>query len=241
MSLRLVHPHTGEALEPLYIDKFGQARWPILGASEDDEDKDDKEKDKDDADSGGDSKDDSDSGSGSSEDKDKSKDGDSKDLEAQIQNLTDRMKAADRRADAAEKKAREYEDKDKDKVEILERDLGEAQKENETLKTEIADLRFANAFALNAKYTWQDPEVVLGLLRKREDVEVQEDGSLKGLEKALDAIAKDKPFLVKDGDEEDDKDDDKDGRPPRAGSKTGSTRNKDGKVDEKAVRKKFRI
>jgi hypothetical protein len=237
MSQRLVHPHTGVALEPLWTDKFGRVHWPILGASEDDG-----EEDKDrDGDSGADSDKDSDGGSGSSEDKDKSKATGDEDLRKEAESLRERMKAADRRADAAEKRAREYEDKDKDKVEILERDLSEVTSERDTLKTEVADLRFANAFALHGKYTWQDPEIVLGILRKREEATLEDDGTIKGLDKALDAIAKEKPYLLKgNGDDEDDDKSDKDG-PPRSGSATGSTKNKQGKPDEQKIRKKYRI
>lgn len=244
---KMIHPHTGEALRPLFTDKFGRVHWPMLGASGDDSggsgdsgDEDDTDGDKD-----GDKSKKKDDDSSGGDDKDKSKSDDGKKYsEAEYQSVKERMQAADRRASEAEKKVRDAEDKDRSKVEVLERDLGEAKTKITDLEKVNEDLRFANAFALSNGYTWNDPEVVLDLLRKREDVTV-EDGEVKGLEKALKDIAKKKPYLVKDGDDDgdDDKDDDdEDKRPPRSGSSTGSGKKKSqSKKDEAALRQKYRL
>lgn len=148
-----------------------------------------------------------------------------------------RMQAADKRAADLEKKVKEFEDKDKSELEKAQSDLKTAQDTLAEKDKVILDLRFENAFALKTKYSWHDPEVVLGILRKRDDVEIKEDGTIEGLDKALDAIAKDKPFLVK----KEDDDDGGDGKGSASGSGTGSGRRGDQKIaDEDKLRSKYK-
>lgn len=147
--------------------------------------------------------------------------------------IVDRMKAADRNAQAALAKVKEYEDKNKDEVtKATEKaaELESAVKERDEI---IKSLRLENAFALNQKFSWHDPSDVLELVRKRDDVSIDEDGKVVGLDKALDDIAAKKKYLVKsDGSDA--------GDPPASGSSTGSGRRKDQKtIDQELLRKKY--
>lgn len=184
--------------------------------------------------SGGDGSGENDGGDGSEGQTDGKKDGDVISKE-EYDKIVDRMKAADRNAQAALAKVKEYEDKDK----------GELEKATETVQTltaqvqerdeVIKSLRLENTFALNTKYSWHDPSDVMELIRKREDVTIDEDGKVKGLDKALDDIAAKKKYLVKqDGQQEQEQD------PPPSGSSTGSGQRGKGKgTDAEALRKKY--
>lgn len=70
-------------------------------------------------------------------------------------------------------------------------DLVAAQKKNDELQIQIA-------FLASSKFTWHDAGVALQLVNGFGDIEVK-DGEVKGLDKAIDKMAKDKPFLVKAG------------------------------------------
>lgn len=149
--------------------------------------------------------------------------------------LKARMQAADKSAAEALKKVKEFEDKDKSETERLTSQVEDLTKTNADLVEENKRLRFDNAFAMQSKHSWQDPEIVLGLVRNHEAVTVEEDGTIKGLDKALEAIAKTKPYLLK-------SDEGGDGQqpPPASGSGTGSGKKNDpSKMDEDALRKKY--
>lgn len=239
MSQRLIHPHTGQALEPVWTSKTGRIMWPIMGAAEDDnggegstEENASGEGSKEEA--GDDGKKGSEGSDGKSTE-DKTEDDDKvskKDLIA----ITERMKAADRRADAAEKKVKDFEDKDKDELTKATEKVTDLETSIQTLTKENQSLRLENSFALNNSFTWHDPSVVMDLVRKRDDVVIEEDGTVKGMDEALKKVAKDKPFLVKS-----DEDGDGSSGPPRTGSRAGTGRGKDGKPDDKAIRSRFRI
>jgi hypothetical protein len=154
----------------------------------------------------------------------------------EYERLKARMSAADKSAAEALKKVKEYEDKDKSETERLTGQVEELTKANADLVEQNKRLQFDNAFAMQSKHSWQDPEIVLGLVRGHEAITVEDDGTIKGLDKALEAIAKAKPFLLKDGD---DTEDDASGGGP-TGSATGSKKKNDpAKMDEDALRKKY--
>jgi hypothetical protein len=146
-----------------------------------------------------------------------------------------RMKAADKNAADALKKVKEYEDKDKSETERLSSEVEDLKKVNEGLADENKRLKFDNAFALQSKHSWQDPEIVLGIVRNHEAVSIDDDGTVSGMEKALDAIAKAKPFLLKTEEGGGDS-----GPTGPSGSSTGSSKKNDpSKMDEDALRKKY--
>lgn len=102
--------------------------------------------------------------------------------------LKTRMQAADRRAAAAEAKLAEVEPIAA-KVPDLEK---QAEKNAETIKK----LRIDNAFLTSSEVEWVDAEAALRLVDLSE-VEIKDDGTVKGLKEALAALAEKKPYLVK--------------------------------------------
>lgn len=187
---------------------------------------------------GGDSGDTGDSGLGQGEDTGTPKEGSETVSKEDHERLKARMQAADKTAAEALKKVKEYEDKDKSETERLTSQVEDLTKTNADLMEQNKRLQFDNAFALSSKHSWQDPEIVLGLVRNHDDVTIEDDGTIKGLDKALDAIAKAKPFLLKEsgGDEEGGDS----GPTGKSGSSTGSTKKNDSsKMDADALRKKY--
>lgn len=147
--------------------------------------------------------------------------------------LKARMVAADKNTAEALKKVKEYEDKDKSETERLSGQVEELTKANETLAEENKRLKFDNAFALNSKHSWQDPEIVLGLVRNHAEVTIEDDGTVKGLDKALEDISKTKPFLLKDKEDTEE-------NSSASGTSTGAGRKKDKtSVDQDSLRKKY--
>lgn len=232
MGQRLIHPLTGQYIEPVYISKAGRVFWPILGAAEGDGD--DDKKDKDDASGEGSGSDKGDAGDKGSEGSgDKSTEGDDKVSKEDLDAVTARMKAADQRASAAEKKVKEYEDKDKSELDKATTEVEELKKANVGLTETVQSLRLENSFALNTSFMWEDPALVFDIVQKREDVTIDDDGKVAGMDNALKAIAKDRPYLLKK---------DGEGNPlPRTGSKVGSGKPDQDTKDEAALRKKYRV
>lgn len=106
-----------------------------------------------------------------------------------------RMKAADRRANTAEAKVAE--------LEPIAAKVPELEKQVEKGEEQIKKLRIDNAF-LTSDVDWVDAEAALRLVDLSE-VEIKDDGTVKGLKEALEALAKAKPYLVKPAAEEEGK------------------------------------
>lgn len=115
--------------------------------------------------------------------------------EDDIQAVLRRMQAADRAKSAAELKVREFENKNKTELEKAQSDLAEVTAKAEAAEKALLETRIHNKFLASNKYNWHDPETALKLLDLA-DVEVKEDGSVDGLDKAIESLAKAKPFLV---------------------------------------------
>lgn len=123
-----------------------------------------------------------------------------------------RAKEAKDRADAAEtalaevnKRLKDIEDKDKSESEKAKADAEAALAAKEKADADLIvaqnkndELQIQIAFLASSKYTWHDAGVALKLVSDFGEVEVK-DGEVKGLDKAIDKMAKDKPFLVKAG------------------------------------------
>lgn len=191
-----------QALMDHHKARFGG--WSMM-ADEDDDDSDDD----DDSAGGGDDKknksgsdDDDSSGDDDDDDDDDADDSDKPVSRAEFDRMMKRMKAADQRADKAEKRLREIDDADKtdlqkanDRVEELEGQVGEL---TSTLQSE----RLNNAFlSLADGPTWHKPATALKLAQTDgylEDV-VSDDGTVdqKALASALKQLAKDHEYLVK--------------------------------------------
>lgn len=230
-----------EQRSPLGILRSGRPVWPIFGAEPDDDDADDQDDLDDDED---DEDDESATGADKSKAKAKDKEGDDDDLkdrvedaEARAARYKKRMQAADRKNSelAARVAALEKGKGEGDKDGEPSKELTEAKQEVESLRAANSTLRVENSFLLNNKFSWHDPEDVLALVLKDEDVEVDEDGNVEGMEAALKRIAKKKPWLVKqadstgddDGDDDDDDEDEDDApaarrtRRPSGGAQNG--------------------
>jgi len=103
-----------------------------------------------------------------------------------------RMKAADRRANTAEARVAE--------LEPIAAKVPELEKQVEAEKEAVRKLRIDNAF-LTSDVEWVDAEAALRLVDLSE-VEIKDDGTVKGLKEALAALAEKKPYLVKQKEDE---------------------------------------
>lgn len=106
--------------------------------------------------------------------------------------------------------------------------------QKQTIRQEFTDL-ISNP---KAKIKFKDPKVAFRLL-DLDEVEVDEDGDVDGLEDAIKALAEEAPYLlVGKADKDEDEDEEKPKR--RTGQRTGGSRSK-GKPNEDALRKKYGI
>lgn len=126
---------------------------------------------------------------------------------SEFEALKNRMAAADRRATAAEAKVQEYENKDKTELQLAQDEAAKAAKAQEDLERELRAARIGNAFLISNKYAWHNPDRALSLLDLA-DVTIDDDGKVVGLDKAIDALAKAEPYLIKPSESDDDDDDD---------------------------------
>lgn len=198
----------------------------LIWGAEDDEDDDDEDKDGD--------KDGDKNGADGGTDKDKSSSKEEVVPKSELEALHERMRAADRRASAAELKLREIDDKDKSELDKATRDLGEVTTERDKLKTDLDSVRLQLAFVSDNKFQWNNPKAALKLADLSE-VKIGEDGSVTGLDKALQALAKSDPYLLKGKAEDDDEDED----PPSGSGSTKRRKDDKAKVDKEALARQY--
>lgn len=113
-----------------------------------------------------------------------------KDLEKQIQGLAKGKKTG--------------KDDDGDGADNSEQ-VVELEKDRDALLGANEELRIENAFLRNTKHTWKNPATALKLL-DRSEIDIADDGSIEGLEEALDALAESDPYLLAEQKDEDDED-----------------------------------
>jgi hypothetical protein len=200
---------------PLGYLRSGRAVWPIAGAEpDDDSDEDDSDDGEDDDDTSGASGKGSKKGSKSQRDDDDDEDDDKDDepvSREEFERMRRRMRKADQRAQAAEQALRDKEREGQKPDEQATADLEAARTENATLKETLSSLRLENAFLLSNTVSWHDPELAMREVLKDDDVEIDDEGAVTGLDRALKRLARKKPYLVKqDKASEDDEDDDED-------------------------------
>lgn len=234
--LNLVHPTTGEAPVGFRNPRLGRGEvgfqpiWRIAGGSEDGTG--DGEGD---AGAGDGDGDDGTGGSGDGDDSAGSA-GDGKHGDPRIKELSDEN--ARRRNEAkqlktaleeAQAKLKEHEDASLGELEKAKRDLESATADNAVLADEVRKLRIDNAFLSSNTHSWKNPAAALRLVDLRE-VEIDDEGNVTGLDKALDALAKSDPYLLGE------KDDDGDG-----GTPTGQApaRKPKGNANRDALLKKY--
>jgi hypothetical protein len=117
-------------------------------------------------------------------------------IAAQLEEQRKRTQAADKRAAETEAKLRQLVDKDLPAQEKLTRDLAEAQKTVENLQTTNGNLAIQVAFLKDNTYTWHNAETAMKLVDLSQ-VEIESDGSVKGMKDALKALAAANPYLIK--------------------------------------------
>jgi len=236
-----MHHFTG--LRALGWDTKGRPVWPVMGGSEDHEVE-------------GDTTDTDDEGSeGSEEDEkdtkptkassEKSKE-DKVVPQSRFDKLTKQLQAADRRRTEAENELRQLKDKDLPEAEKLQRDLQEATERADKLQGNFTDLARKYAFLLetgNQKVQWRNPKAALRLA-ELEDLTINDDGSVEGIDEAVRELIKQHPYLVQEAKAEEEDDEAKGTKPkPRSGSPVGSGTNKakkgNGALTDDELRAKF--
>ncbi len=103
--------------------------------------------------------------------------------------------AADQRAGKAEAELKQLRDKDLPALEKAQRDLVEVTAERDQLKIDLKQARLDNAFMGDNTYKWQNPKNALKLA-DLSNVEIDDDGTVRNLKGALDALAKSDPYLL---------------------------------------------
>lgn len=180
----------------------------------------------DDEDQGG--EDDDPSGDEDEDDEDDKGDGDEDDDDPEVKSLKAKIAALEseksrhyKRRKAAEKKIAELEaqisDSSKGKGKDDDGSSEDLRQDNQALASIVRDMRVENAFLRNNQYNWHNVKTALRLLNA-EDVDINDDGSVDGMDEAVEALAKEHPYLLKKG-----KDDDDDDETPSKGAPVGRT------------------
>lgn len=219
------HPKTGAPIEPLGVLPSGKVVWPVLGAASDDPDDpaytgggDDDEDEEDDEDEDEKPSKKKPVKKATKSKKDEDDDEDEDDEEEEDKPTRPERQAARYRTQLREEQKRNremaarlqaLEDKDKKPDEIVSRDLEEAKAKAEKLASRNRQQTLELAFFKANQVEWIDPADALKLV-DLEDVDVDEDGTVDPvqLRKALRALAKAKPHLVKAAKSTESKDDD---------------------------------
>lgn len=119
-----------------------------------------------------------------------------------------RMQAADKRASDLEAKLTAEQRAKMDEHERTKAELADAKTAMETMKTQLSQAQMEVAFLKDNSHKWKNPAAALKLA-DLSGVEVTEDGTVKGLKQALDALAKSDAYLLDaetdDGTNKDDK------------------------------------
>jgi predicted RNase H-like nuclease (RuvC/YqgF family) len=189
-----------QARTPLFMIN-GKPVYPIMGGAEDDQQESEQE---------------SKAGEESEEEEDHSEDDKSKDpriKELSAENARRRHEAK-RLADeleAAKAKLKEHEDADKSETEKLSAQVVELKERTAQLIKVNQELSIKNAFLADKKHAWRNPDSAMKLLDLGE-VEITNDGTVNGLDKAIKKLAESDSYLLEQPDDEGS------GKPPRQAS-----------------------
>lgn len=115
---------------------------------------------------------------------------------SELDQVLNRMKAADQRASKAELELKQIRDKDLPEAEKLKRDFADSQAQVEKLTAANNKLALEVAFLKDNTYAWHNPESALRLVDLSQ-VEIAEDGTVRGLKDALKALATSNDYLIK--------------------------------------------
>ena len=223
-----------EQRSPLGLTRSGRPVWPIRGAEGDDDNDDDDSDEDDDDDDDGDADDKKKKVAKTKAGKDDADNDDDDEDDAPVSaedaaRLKRRMKRADQRASKAENDLRELQRKGTPESEQSKADLEDATSRVTTLTEANRTLRLQNSFLLSNTFTWHDPSDVMEQVLKDEDVDIDDEGHVSGMEAVLKRIAKKKPYLLKtdskssdDNDDDDDAEEDDEERETRTRKSTAS-------------------
>jgi|SRR6185295_7912301 len=147
-------------------------------------------------------------------------------------------------AEALEAQLRERSDKDKSDLEVATRDAKDFKAKYEKVSEDLLAAKVENAFLKftdgKKKYEWQDPDLVLDILNSKYELEIGDDGSVEGLAAAIKELAKDKPFLLVNANDDDG--DGADKKPPvRKGASGGASGARKSEGKETATRNKLLV
>lgn len=126
--------------------------------------------------------------------------------EAEVEALRARMTAADKNNAAAQAALKKLTDAQLSEQERVAKDLEDTKKVNADLEVKVQKQAVENAFLLDSTYKWKNPASALKLVDLSE-VTVEDDGKVKGMKAALDALAKSDPYLLDDASGSTDEDD----------------------------------
>ena len=227
----MLHPKTGQPIKAIGYRNDGRPIYPIMGASDDDDGGDGTDggdgagdDDGDDQGSGGDG---DDAGSaGDQNSNDDRKNPRIKELSDENARYRNRAKKAEDEKNVALARLKEIDDADKSELDKATSRSTELEGTVESQDDTITKLRIDNAFLTSNKHKWQNPAAALRLIDLSE-VEIDEDGKVTGLDKALDKLAKSDAYLLA-SDDDDDGDDNgtPTGQPPAPRTKGNVSRDK---------------
>lgn len=122
--------------------------------------------------------------------------------QADFDALTNRLRAADQKREEAQKALKELVEKDLPAQQKLQKELAEANAERDKLREDLRKTRMENAFLNDNTFKWKNPKTALKLADLSK-VEIDEDGTVRNLSAALEALAKSDPYLLEDKEEDD--------------------------------------
>lgn len=134
-------------------------------------------------------------------------------------------------------KLKKFEDADKSETEKITGERDELKARVEKLSGTNTSLALQVAFLQDNTNTWHNPKAALKLL-DLDGVEIDEEGEVTGLEKAIEKLAKENPYLLKNG--TDDKDGEGESGAPR-NQASGQPVSKKAQAQRKALESKYRL
>src|SRR5919197_1258233 len=152
-------------------------------------------------------------------------------LQKKFDDLRRHLSAADKNKSAAQKKLDELQRKDRTDLENAQADLQRVQEEGQEWKGKFLSLARTNAFLVasaQANVQWHD-QVVAQAAANLADLEVDDSGSVEGIDAVIKKLSKDKPFLVRTAEDSDDGDTE---QRPKSGSRVGAKKKNTGTKED---------
>jgi hypothetical protein len=117
---------------------------------------------------------------------------------ADYEKLLNQLRGNDRQRQELQNQLQQIRDKDLPEAEKLKRDAEAIKAENERLKADLQKRVVENAFLKDNTVKWHDPSAALRLADMSQVV-VDDDGTVSGLKKALEDLAKANPWMIDKG------------------------------------------